>query len=251
MRHIGFICAIALLAAATLPAMAQNAPPPLAPIKPYKPVAIVLPQPMSDAGLAAMRKQLGEAAQHKDRAALARLVVAQGFFWERENGDGADKLKPGVDNLAAALSLNSKDSAGWDMLTNFAEDPTASPSPEHKGVVCTPADPAFDGKALDDLIDATQTDPADWGYPVSAGIQVHAGAQANAPVIDTLGLAFVRVLPETVAASPSYLRIVTPSGKIGFVSIDSIAPVGNDQICYVKDAGAWKIGGYVGGGAPQ
>jgi hypothetical protein len=30
-----------------------------------------------------------------------------------------------------------------------------------------------------------------------------------------------------------------------------IAPVGNDQICYVKDAGNWKIGGYIGGGDPQ
>ena len=47
------------------------------------------------------------------------------------------------------------------------------------------------------------------------------------------------------------MRIATPSGKTGYVSIDSIAPVGNDQICYVKDGDAWKIGGYIGGGEPQ
>jgi hypothetical protein len=41
---------------------------------------------------------------------------------------------------------------------------------------------------------------------------------------------------------------VTPSGKSGFVSVDSVAPIGNDQICYVKDANGWKIGGYIGGG---
>ena len=46
-------------------------------------------------------------------------------------------------------------------------------------------------------------------------------------------------------------RVVTPAGKIGFVSVDSVAPIGNDQICYVKDAGGWKIGGYVGGGDSQ
>jgi len=33
--------------------------------------------------------------------------------------------------------------------------------------------------------------------------------------------------------------------------VDSIAPIGNDQICYVKDAGGWKIGGYIGGGDSQ
>ena len=251
MRLFAGLSAIALLLAATLSAAAQGTAPPSAPIKPYKPVAIVLPKPMTDAGFEAMRKQLETAAEHKDRAALAKLVVAQGFFWERENGDSADKRKSGVDNLAATLSLDSKESAGWDMLANFAQDPTASPSPDHAGVICAPADPAFDGKALDDLIDATQTDPSDWGYPVSAGIAVRAAAAPNAAVIDTLGLAFVRVLADTAATSPSFLRVVTPAGKTGFVSIDSIAPVGNDQICYVKDADGWKVGGYVGGGAPQ
>ena len=39
--------------------------------------------------------------------------------------------------------------------------------------------------------------------------------------------------------------------SIGIVSIDVIAPFGNDQICYVKDGGSWKIGGYIGGGEPQ
>jgi len=91
----------------------------------------------------------------------------------------------------------------------------------------------------------------EWGYPVSAGIEVHAGPQANAPVIDRLGLAFVRVMPEPTPASAAYVRIVTPSGRAGYVSVDAIAPVGNDQLCYVKDGDAWKIGGYIGGGEPQ
>jgi hypothetical protein len=80
---------------------------------------------------------------------------------------------------------------------------------------------------------------------------VHAAPQANAPTVDKLGLYFVRIVPDRASDSPSYMRITTPSGKTGFVSIDSIAPIGNDQVCYVKDGGAWKIGGYVGGGEPQ
>jgi hypothetical protein len=43
------------------------------------------------------------------------------------------------------------------------------------------------------------------------------------------------------------VRIVTPSGKTGFVAAEAIAPLGNDQICYVKDAAGWKIAGYIGG----
>ncbi len=144
----------------------------------------------------ALRKQIGEISQHKDRAGLARLVVAQGFFWERENGDSADKRKSGIDNLATVLGLNNKDGAGWEILFSFTDDPTASASPDHKGAVCAPAEPTFDGQAFDALLKATQTDVSEWGYPVSAGIEVHALAQAAAPVIEKLGVNFVRVMPE-------------------------------------------------------
>ncbi|HEY6834311.1 MAG TPA: hypothetical protein VI251_17700 [Pseudolabrys sp.] len=262
--------AAVLIAGATAPALAQQKQTPsatakqppaqqqpvqqapqVAPPKPYKPVAVTPPKPMTDAGLEDLRKRIGAAAEKKDRAALGSLVVTKGFFWERENGDGADKTKPGVDSLASALGLANKDGAGWDMLAGYAEEPTAAPSQPHKGAVCAPADPTFDNAAFDALLKATETDVGEWGYPVSANIEVHGTAQANAPVTDKLGLAFVRVMPEATTNAPSYLRIVTPAGKIGFVSIDSVAPIGNDQICYVKDGGAWKIGGYIGGGDGQ
>lgn len=252
MRKLHLISIVtAVLLAGLLPGGAQNGArgtPQAA--RPYKSVAIVPAKPIADADLDAMRTQLAEAARRKDRAALAKLVVARGLFWQRENRDTADKRKSGVDNLAAALGLNSKDSAGWDILAGYADDPGAAPSIEHKGAVCAPADPAFNRKEFDELLKSTQTDASEWGYPVSAGIEVHATAQANAPVIETLGLAFARVFPETAPPSAAYMRIVTPSGKIGYVSVDAIAPIGNDQICYVKDGGAWKIGGYIGGGEP-
>jgi hypothetical protein len=248
-------CVFAVLLFAT-GAIAQNQPrgqqpPPPPPAGPYKTVAITPPQPVNDPAFTALLKQLGEAAQRKDRSALAKLVVSQGFFWVRENGDRADKRKSGADNLAAALGLNNKDGAGWDMLASFADDPTGSPSPEHKGALCAPADPIFDGKAFNDLLKATKTDASDWGYPVSPDVEVHATPQANSPVVDKLGPAFVRVMPDGGPNVPSFLRILTPAGKSGFVSVDSIAPIGNDQICYVKDAGGWKIGGYIGGGDSQ
>lgn len=230
----------------------QQAAPAPAPAKPYKPVAVALPEPMKDPSFDAFRKQLGEAAQKKDRAALTKLVVAQGFFWLAEDADKADKKKTGVDNLAAAIGLNGKDAIGWDLLAGYSADPTAMPFPDRQGVVCAPADPSFDDKALEDLAKATQTDPSDWGYPLAAGLEVRGSAQANAPAIEKLGMNFVRVMPDDDAppaqnAAPM-LRIVTPSGKTGFVSGDAIAPLGNDQICYAKDAAGWKITGFIGGG---
>ena len=253
MRHfsIQLLCALTLAAA---PAAAQNPPAGLAPPKPYKPVALTLPQPVKDTGLLAVRSRLSDIAKKKDRTALAKVVVDKNFFWDRGNGDSADKAKSGLDNLSTALGLTSMEGPGWDMLAGYAEDPTASPSQQHKGALCAPADPAFDIKALNALLDATQTDLPEWGYPVQNGIEVRATPLAGGATTEKLGLYFIRILPDTspAAAVASYVRIVTPSGKTGYVPSDAIAPLGNDQLCYVKDAGgAWKIGGYVGAGDAQ
>lgn len=254
-----FIIAAAVLAPmAIAPATAQQqqrppqqqAAPKVAPPKPYKPVALKLPAPTTDPSFEAFRKELGAIAQKKDRAALAKLVVAQGFFWEGENGDKADKKKSGADNLAAALGLAAKDSDGWDLLGGYSADPTTMPYAEKQGVVCAPADPTFEEKELEDLAKATQTDPGDWGFPVTDGVEVRAEPKANAPVSEKLGLFFVRVLPDEVPAAQNQapmLKIVTPAGKVGYVSGDAVAPLGNDQLCYVKDGAGWKIAGFIGG----
>ena len=97
------------------PAAKQPAPPPVAAAKPYTPVTIKLPAPLSDPSFEAFRKQMGEVAAKKDRAAIAKMVVTQGFFWEGEKGDQADKKKSGIDNLTAAIGLAGKQPVGWDM----------------------------------------------------------------------------------------------------------------------------------------
>ena len=245
MRVVPFIAATALLTAAA--AAQKPAPAPAA----YKAVPIALPTPINDEAFAALRKAVGEAAQGKDRAALAKLVVAQGFFWLRDGRIIVDKRKSGFDVLVAALGLNNKEGAGWEILSSTAEDTAASAVPGRAGALCAPAEPAYDRKAFAELLAATASDIAEWGYPVSADIAAHGAPQSGAPVIEKLGLYFVRLMPDTASDPPSWLRIAVPSGKIGYVSVDSIAPIGNDQICYVKDGGGWKIGGYVGGGEPQ
>jgi hypothetical protein len=219
--------------------------------KAYKTIAITASAPAGDPSFDAFRKQLADIAKRKDRPGLARIVVAQGFFWEGESGDKADKKKSGVDNLAVAIGLDGQDGFGWDALSAAALEPTLEPYAERKGVMCGPASPQFDDKALDEVTKATQTDMSEWGFPTKGGLEVRATAQATAPVIEKLGPNLIRVMPEDPPPAsnqpPPFMRVVTPSGKVGYVPVDTIAPLASDQMCYLKDASGWKIAGYIGG----
>jgi hypothetical protein len=257
MRQHSMAAALAALVSFATPGLAQQAqpqlpnlrPPPPAPIKPYQPVAVTPPAPLSDPGFIAFRKQLADAAAHKDRGALSKLVVAQKFFWIQDK-DLADPKKSGIDNLAKAVGLDAPDAPGWDVLVGFANEPTAAESSDQKGVVCGPADPDIDPKAFEALGKATQTDPSEWGYPLKADAEVHAAALATAPVVEKLGMTLVRVLPDSGQqgdANQPMLHIALPDGKSGFVDAQALSPLGGDQMCYTKDAGGWKIAGYLGG----
>ena len=227
-------------------------PPPPAPIKPYNPVTVTPAGPFNDASFAAFRSALADVAKRKDRAGLAKLIVAQGFFWVQSK-DLADPGKPGIDNLAKAIGLDNPNSGGWDIIASDAADPTLAELPQSKGLYCAPAPPAFDPHAFEALFQQTDTDPTDWGYLIRPAVEAHTAAQPNAPVVEKLGLYFVRVLPDSAppaAGAPAFLHVALPDGKTGFIPTDSIVPLASDQICYVKDADGWKIVGYIGGIAP-
>lgn len=257
-----FAFAAALAAFAAQPCAAQQGqlplpgfkPPPPAPIKPYQTVAVTPPVPLNDPSFTVFRNQLGEVAAHKNRAALAKMVVTQNFFWVQDK-NLADPKKSGIDNLAKAIELDAPDSSGWQILDGFATEPSAAESPQQPGVFCAPADPKLDPSALEALAKATQTDPSEWGYPNQNGVEVHGAAQPNSPVIDKLGNNLVRVLPDTNPPAnpnePFFLHVATPSGKAGYVDAQSVSPLGGDQICYSKQGGAWKIAGYLGGAVQQ
>ena len=76
---------------------------------------------------------------------------------------------------------------------------------------------------------------------------MRSGPQPNAPVVEKLGLHFVRVMQDQNAQPGPMLKVVTPSGKTGFVPAEALSPLGNDQLCYSKEAGGWKISGFIGG----
>jgi hypothetical protein len=242
------------------PAGGQGAPPPqrgpaappqqpaAAPVKPYKPVSITAPAAVADPSFEAFRKQLGAIAEKKDRKALAGLVVPN-FFWMGEKGDKADKKKPGVENLAKAIQLDGKEAPGWELLGGAAADPTGSAFPDRKDTICSPADPTFNPQELEALAKATGTQEGDWAFPTQAGLEVHSGPQPNSPVVEKLGLHFVRVMEDNAPGSQQspMLKVVTPSGKTGFVPAEALSPLGSDQLCFSKEASGWKISGFIGG----
>lgn len=243
----------AMSLAAALPAAAQQAQlPNLKPlpvqVTPYKPVTVSAPQPLADPSFQAFRSKVGDVAKRKDRAALSGLVVAKGFFWQREDGKPADPKKSSVDTLVQALGLSAPDGSGWQMLGAFAAEPTAEPVPEMKGIVCAPASPTFADKDFQQLIESTKSDPSEWVYPATPGLEVHAKNDAGSPVVEKLGLILVRGLPDEQGGAGDWARVATPSGKTGFVPASAVVPLVNEQLCYSKDAGGWHIAGYAGGG---
>jgi len=235
------------------PAAEKSAPAPAAP-GPYKAVAITLPDSLKDKSFESFRNELTGIAERKDKAALAKLIHA-GFFWERQNGDGADPKKSGITNFSAAIGLgNGEDADGaWEVIAIYAEDPTAFPLSDKPGVICGPADPNFDENAFQALLESTKTDISDWLYPIANGVEMRAAPRANAAVAEKVGLTFIRVMgsdapPDAANSSESeYINVMLPSGKTGFVKLQDLASLSISQICYIKDGEAWKIAGVLGG----
>jgi hypothetical protein len=263
MRHprlpaISFVAAALVIAGVLAPRSvpAQGQPqthgqgqPPAPAVGPYKAVPIKLAPAMNDASFEAFRKQLAEIVQKKDRAALAKLMASH-FFWIPEDKDLADKKKSAIDNLTKALNLNDKDGFGWEALGAYAAEASASADPQRQGVFCAPAEPAFDEKAADELANATHTDAADWAFPVRDGIEIRETPKNDGPVVDKLGLHLVRVLADDSpanAVTAAFVKVVTPAGKVGYAPVESILPIGGEQLCYAKEGGAWKIAGFYGG----
>jgi hypothetical protein len=219
----------------------------LAPSRPYKVIPVIPPRASNDPSFAAFRKQaLGIAGRH-DRGALAGLV-ADNFFWLGAGGDKADKKKSGIDNLAEVAELDAADGSGWQALTRVLGDPTLEPFPDRKGVMCSPAGPVLDERAAERLAKSTGTQPYEWGYTAKPDIDAHAATQADSPIVEKLvRTQLIRLLPnDEPGGGASFVRVVTPSGKVGFVGAEFVKTFPESRICYIKSAGRWKIAGLIG-----
>jgi hypothetical protein len=222
--------------------------------KPYAPVAIARAAAPADESFAAFRAKLAAAAKRRLFSDLAPLIEPHGFFWERDFGNGFDRRKPAVDNLAIAVALERDNGAGWERLAELATETAADPLPSRHGVICAPAAPVYDGVAFSRLQDTTYTGVGDWMIPRADETPVRAAPSADAALVGTLGLAFVRQLEPNKKDGPhparsSWTRVVMPDGKTGFAAPGSLRSLTPARLCYVKDLVAgWRIAGYIAGG---
>ena len=125
------------------------------------------------------------------------------------------------------------------------------PLPDNKDTFCAPADPVFDIKQLENLAKETGTNEAEWGYPVQPGVEVRAATQPNAPVIEKLGMHFVRVMeddgPEPAAQPDADAQGGRAVGQGRLRPGRRRQPARQRPALLRKDASGWKIAGFVGG----
>ena len=237
---IGLSCMMPSWAAAETPPRSS---------KPYAPVAITRPPPFEDAGLQTFRAMLALVAKSRVYTELAPIVVSQGFFWGRDFGQHYDPRRPAVDNLAAAILLESGNGEGWNALAAFASDASAEPLESRPGVLCAPASPGYDSVEFSRLLDLTDTNVSDWAYPRDDATPVRAAPRPDAAEAGTLGAHLVRLLGPNGNAAPGrkpWTRVAMPDGKIGYVAPDHLISLAGIRLCYVKDpADRWRIAGVI------
>ena len=239
-----------VVAVSSLAAAAQSGAP-----KPYAPVAITRPAATADEAFTAFRARLAAVSGRRLYAELAALVAPQGFFWDRDFGNGFDNRKPAVDNLAAAVALEHDSGSGWRRLAEFAGEPASEPLESRPGVVCAPARPGYDAVAYSKLLDTSYTAAHDWAYPLAETTPVRTEPRPDAALAGTLNAAFVRLLGFTGPDSEPdpgrnrWARVALPDGRTGFVAPGGLRAITAERLCYIKDPVAgWQIAGFIAGG---
>lgn len=242
----------ALIAAALTPALPALPQPSTIP---FAPVNVKLPPAPAAAGFAAFRQHLAAIAKDRVFDELARAVVPQGFFWDRDFTDAFDPKKTSAENLAAAIHLEQGTGLGWQMLADFAAEPTAAEIPTAPGVLCAPGRPLFEQDEFDRLLDTTRSAAADWVFPRADGLELRAAPRPTGALVEKLGSYFLRLARSGEAADTAnalrtaWTRVSAPTGKLGFAAPGTLASLSAPQLCYVKDVvGRWRIAGFIGAG---
>jgi len=81
------------------------------------------------------------------------------------------------------------------------------------------------------------------GFLSTDGIEVRRTAQASGPVVEKLGMHFIRVDPDMAPnASQDFMRVVTPSGKVGSSRPKRSIRSARSAL-HGSASGAWKMSG--------
>jgi hypothetical protein len=217
-----------------------------------------------DAAFEAMIASFAAAAVKKDPQALFALVGPT-FVWtlagtlSDEFDSGRDALHnfkvvfgfrpPGADADAAV-----ENGPFWDALAAFAADKTYYKASDSGNLICGPmgADVA-DEDILEQARNkvATHGDQVDWYFtlgdtpvakrPGDRGLPIAKADKLALPVLSKFPLG-KEGEPEP---EPTFLEVLLPSGKTGWIPVSAARPLAAERLCYAKTvAGEWKIVGY-------
>ena len=249
MGRLVFSCLAALSLAG--PALAQQSAQ-----QPYAPVRVSIGDlGIRDPSFVAFRDRMREIIRSRDRARWRGAVSPQ-FRFLKDLGGGFDKRKSAVQNAEDAMRFDSVGedgkpdrNAGWKTLEAFFARPFGHSDIAQRSL-CAPARPRYNEKAFEALLKRTDTSAlGDW-EAIGPNVNVHAAPRHTSPVIEQTGLIFIRTEHrQSDGALRGWKRVVTPSGKPGFIREDSISSIFEAQLCAAKNnRGEWRIVYWVGGG---
>ncbi len=230
---------------------------------PYTEVKVDVPEALApDAALQNMRKAFVEAVAKKDSNALFALVGPT-FVWLSQNtpSEQFDMGRDALHNFKVAFGFREygKDSDGnvadgpfWDSLEGFAKD--GSLYQDVGTLVCGPVSASFqDDEALDKAQQKIGTDDSVEWYFTKAETTATAGPGTGQAVgkVGTVALPVLRTHPPD-AQTPTYLEVLLPSGKSGWIAASAARPFTTESLCYAQTSkGEWKIVAFDQGAADQ
>jgi hypothetical protein len=209
---------------------------------------------VTDPSLATFRGKLDTIAKARDLNAMKGLL-GPSFFWERDFGGGYDANASPMQNLTVALSLDDAElepeykGSGWRRLRAIVASEmfvAGKHGNDAEGSVtvkatCGPTAPTYDESAIDDVLI--------WGY-VLGRTDAYAKPSAASAKIGRLENEAVEVIEPASEelGHAEFAKVKLPTGKPGWVPSAAIRSFVEEQLCFQKLNGSWKIVGYIGGG---
>ena len=227
-------------------------------IVPYPEVKVILSKSYKpDAAFEKMHAAFAGAVAKKDASGLFALVGPT-FVWTLNGAmvDNFDLGRDAVHNFKIVFGFRQygKDTDGgvedgpfWDALASFATDAAYYQATDSGNLICGPMAMEI---ADDEIFEQTRKkietgeSGADWYFTIS-DVAVAKAPGDSGPPVGKLGTVAVPVLaqsPQTPNAQPTYVQILMPSGKPGWIPISAVRPLNNNRLCYAKTAsGEWRI----------
>jgi hypothetical protein len=231
----------------------------------YPEVKVELAERFSpDAAFDAMHARFAAAVAKKDQQALFALVGPT-FVWTLDGAltDEFDLGRDALHNFKVVFGFRAvgADTDGgvdkgpfWDALKAFVDDTAYYKSNASGKSVCGPLlayviDSDVRDKAIGRI--AAVDEGVEWYFTLGDTPVLKAPGDRGPPIakVGTVALPLVSTFPVAKPGEappvPSFLEVLLPSGKTGWIAAAAAKPLAAERLCYAKTvAGEWKIVAY-------